>query len=562
MAPLDTKPDDRQPLLSEQEAEYGANHQNGNGTTPKSPDGDVNDVEEAAPHDSEPTISEQEAAEVRKNIKYMLPALAIGIFLAALDASIINTNYAKIATDFNNLELASWISTAYFLAMSSAQPLYGKLSDIFGRKACVLFSYSVFTIGNLCCGLAGSMEMFIAARVVQGCGGAGVGTLVTILISDVIPLRDRGPWQGYLNLINASGMALGAPIGGLLADTIGWRWTFYIQVPLMLLAVISVVFLLKLPHKDNSDWRAKLRRVDFPGALLLVGLVTCLLLGFDHGSNISWSSKTTIIPLAICPPLFIAFLLVEAKFASEPFTPGHVMLDRTVLSVYINNFFTYAAWLALMFYVPLFYQAVDEVSASQAGLRLLPGILTAVTGVVLGGFVLKATGRYYWLMVLSQAVVTISMVAVVLGATYPAYDVLGISLGLGVNGLLYGFVVVGSLIALISNVSPEDQAVATACMFLFRSLGGAIGISFSGTIVQHFLRKNLVDALPDRKDAADIAKGVRQSLDYVKNLSPEIQSTVRAEYGSAIRGAFVFQTLLFFAATVATFFIREKRLEK
>ena len=223
----------------------------------------------------------------------------------------------------------------------------------------------------------------------------------------------------------------------------------------MLLAILSVIILLRLPEKDHSEWRSRLRRVDFPGAALLVATVTLLLFGLDHGSNVSWNHVATIVPLAVVPALLALLLLVEGKYAQEPFTPGHIIFNRTLLSVYLNNFFLYGAWTALIFYIPLFYQAVDGVGSSQAGVRLLPGILLGISGVLIGGFILKRTGRYYWLMVTSSLGASLAMILVVLGTIYVAYDVLIISIGLLLNSLLYGVVVCGSLIALSKTLTPK-----------------------------------------------------------------------------------------------------------
>ena len=216
----------------------------------------------------------------------------------------------------------------------------------------------------------------------------------------------------------------------------------------MFLAIISVVVLLHLPEKDHSEWRSRLRRVDFPGAILLVATVTLLLYGLDHGSNVSWNSIMTIVPLAVVPVLFALLVLVEAKFAQEPFTPRHIIFNRTLISVYLSNFFMYAAWFALVFYIPLFYQAVDDVTSSQAGVRLLPAVLLGVSGVLIGGFILRRTGRYYWLMVTSSFGASLAMIVVVLGTVYITYDTAIISVGLVLNSGLYGVVVCGSLIAL------------------------------------------------------------------------------------------------------------------
>ena len=173
----------------------------------------------------EPTEHRYEGMpEVAKRMHILLPAVGIGIFLAAADQTIIVSTYAKIGSELHALNSTSWIATAYFLTLTTFQPLYGKFSDIFGRKPMLLIAYTIFGLGCLFCGLARTMPELIAARAFAGIGGGGMSTVVSILMSDIIPLRQRGSWQGYVNIIYASGAAAGAPLGGMLADSIGWRW--------------------------------------------------------------------------------------------------------------------------------------------------------------------------------------------------------------------------------------------------------------------------------------------------------------------------------------------------
>ena len=233
--------------------------------------------------------------EVKKQLKYILPALSIGIYLSAADQTIIVSSYGKIGTDLNALNMTSWIATAYFLTLTSFQPLYGKLSDIFGRKACLLNAYAIFGIGCLFCGLAKDINQLIIARAIAGIGGGGMSTVVSIMLSDIVTLRERGTYQGYLNIIFAAGASSGAPLGGLLSDSVGWRWAFLGQVPLCVVAFIAVSFVLKLPQKDSSNWRQKLRRIDFLGAAVLISAVFMLLVALDRGSNVSWKATITIV---------------------------------------------------------------------------------------------------------------------------------------------------------------------------------------------------------------------------------------------------------------------------
>ncbi|KKA17631.1 hypothetical protein T310_8428 [Rasamsonia emersonii CBS 393.64] len=475
----------------------------------------------------------QGAPEVQGQIKYIFAAISMGIFLSAADQTIIIASYGKIGSDLNALNLTSWITTSYFLTLTSFQPLYGRLSDIFGRKACLLFAYVVFGTGCLFCGLAQDIKQLIAARVFQGIGGGGMTTVVSILMSDLVPLRDRGLWQGIINIIYATGAGVGAPLGGLLADYIGWRWAFIGQAPICLAAFISVSLLLKLPVKDKGDWRAKLRRIDFLGAVILVTAVSGFLLGMDRGSNVSWSLPITIVSLSVSAVLFIAFVLVEIYVAAEPFAPGHIIFDRTLVACYACNFFSFGGWLAALFFLPLFFQAVDGVSATIAGVRLIPQVCAGVSGSLFAGFMMRWTGKFYWITVFAYGLLTVKENQIT-----------------------------NSDLRSVSNAAPEDQAVVTACSYLFRSLGSIIGLSLSATVVQQILRERLRSALRDSKDIDRIVQGVRQSLEFIKTLDPQIRDIVRRCYGTATNLGFAFMIGIVFFALFSSFFIREQKLSR
>lgn len=500
--------------------------------------------------------------EIRQTLKYILPALSIGIFLSAADQTIIVSSYGRIGSDLNALNLTSWIATSYFLTLTSFQPLYGKLSDIFGRKACLLYAYGVFGLGCLFCGLSQDIKQLIAARIFQGIGGGGMTTVVSIMMSDIVPLKDRGLWQGYINIIYASGAACGAPLGGFLADSIGWRWAFVGQAPLCLIAFISVFSVLKLRQKDEKNWRRKLGRVDFRGAIVLVLAVFCMLLGFDRGSNVSWSIPLSYAPLIASAVLFTLFVLVEMRYAAEPFAPGHIIFDRSLFAGYLCNFFSFGGWLAGLYYIPLFFQAVDGHGAAGSGARLLPGIVAGVSGSLFGGYMMRRTGKYYWLTITAYTLLCLGLIVIFLFAGTIVNSTWGISVGMVLCGFGNGIGVTTSLIALISNAAPEDQAVTTACSYLFRSLGSVIGISLSSTVVQQSLRKCLIQDFGSGRDADDIVQHVRQSLEYLELVEPEVRDIVRKCYGCAVRDGFALMIGICFFALVSSFFIKETRLSR
>ncbi|KAJ2905605.1 multidrug resistance protein fnx1 (MFS multidrug transporter) [Zalerion maritima] len=533
------EPDETAPLL------LGAEDANGNGKKPQSsrhgtfanhsPDssssvsGPEVEVEEGEViSDSDDVETREGLPEIRKKMWMLIPAIGIGVFMCALDQLLITS------------------------------PLYGKLSDIFGRKECLLFSYLVFGLGCLGCGMAQDIYQICVARAVAGIGGGGMNSVVSILITDIVPLRDRGVWQGYINIIFAAGTSTGAPLGGWLADSIGWRWSFMGQAPLCLLAFIAVYFVLDLPKADHGHWLDKLAKVDFLGALCLVSAVFALLVGLDSGSNTGWSDKYTIIALCVTPVLFAVFIFVEMKVASHPFAPGHIIFERSLFACYLANFFGVAGQIAPVFCLPLFFQAVNGMSAARSGTLLVPAMVSAVLASLGGGIIIRRTGRYYWVTVASFAVLLFSMVPLVLFAGAWKNITAGVVIGLVLTALGAGSAITTTLIALISNAPQSDAAVVIACSYLFRSLGSSIGISTSTALLQQVLRTQLAARLGD--DAGGIEDEVRKSLDAIKNLDPETQKIVRRCYQLATMGAFVPTTIFLIAALAASFFIREKRL--
>lgn len=358
-----------------------------------------------------------------------------------------------------------------------------------------------------------------------------------------------------------------------------FRRAFLAQVPLCLLAFAAVSFMLKIPARDKSHWKEKLRRIDFLGALILIGAVFGFLLGLDRGSNVSWKIPITIISLGVSIVLFALFVIVEVYVAAEPFAPGHIIFDRSLFACYACNFFSFGGWLAALFYLPLYFQALDGVSATGAGIRLLPTIFAGVSGSLFGGFVMRWTGKYYWITVIAYSLLTAGVTIIFLYSGAVTESLVGMTVGMSMSGFGNGIGVTTTLIGLskdlsiefptstadkdlVSNAAPEDQAVTTACSYLFRSLGSVIGVSLSSTVIQQLLRERLRFALRNSKDIDRIVEGVRQSLDYIKTLEPDVRQIVRSCYGSSTNTGFAFMIGIVFFALFSSLFIREKHLNR
>jgi predicted MFS family arabinose efflux permease len=357
------------------------------------------------------------------------------------------STYGIIGTDLHALSSTSWIATGYFLTLTASQPVYGKLSDIFGRKECLLFAYLIFGIGSTACGFARNMGELIAARAFAGIGGGGMTVCVSILLSDIVSLRDRGTWQGYINLVYAVGAAAGAPLGGFLADSIGWRWAFIVQGPLCVLATITVGAVLQLPERDASHWKEKLGKIDFLGALILIVAIFGLLVGLDRGSNVGWGHPLTIAGLCTTP-LFVVFVLVEKYVAKNPFAPGHVILDKSLFACYLCNFFAFGGWLAAIFFIPLYWQVIGNYSASEAGLLLMPSIIFGVSGSLFSGIYMKRTAKYYWITVIAYSNLMIGLALVLLFAGIITRNIPIMVIGTSICGFSNGIGVTTTLIGL------------------------------------------------------------------------------------------------------------------
>ncbi|KAG6809847.1 hypothetical protein H0H92_014506 [Tricholoma furcatifolium] len=515
-------------------------------------------------NDSNSSVEDRETAvsepSPKSHLALIIPMM-IGILLAAMDGTIVVSSYAAIGTELNQLQNTSWIATAYMLTTTSFQPLYGKLSDIFGRKQCLLFAYTIFAIGCLGCGLARNMNELIVCRAFAGIGGGGMQTIVTIIVSDVVPLRSRGTWQGILNIIWTTGSASGAPLGGFLTDTIGWRWAFLFQFPVSLLAIASVSFGLNLPKTETSDFFAKLKRVDFAGSLALIVAIFSLLFGLDHGGNISWTDNLTRFAFGSFILFFIVFGIIEMRIASEPFAPKRIIFNRSLIAAYLTNFFAVAATISLVFHVSLYLQAVQGKMASEAGLWLVLSVLGGLVGSLTGGVTIQATGKYYVLTIVGYGAQFVGASAAKITTRAALGTMIPFGIGLAVSSMGSGIGITTSLVALIANAGPEDQAIVTAVSYLFRSLGSVVGVSVGSTIVQETLRTYLRRRLSG-DNVEEIILRVRESLDYINKLEPATQLIVKAAYSQAVQATFTFTVTMAALGFASSFFIKEKALTR
>jgi MFS family permease len=381
-------------------------------------------------------------------------------------------------------------------------------------------------------------------------------------MSDIVPLRSRGTWQGIINVVWACGAAIGAPLGGYLVDTIGWRWAFYIQVPALILAFITVIFVLDIPVPDDrQSWTSKLKRVDFGGAFAMLISIFSLLYALDRGGNVAWHDTWTLSSLAAFVAFFALFTVVETRWAKEPFAPARILAGKHLFPSYLCNFFGIASALSLLFYVSLYLQVVSRKTAHEVGLYIIPSVFFSLAGSLGGGLIIQATGDFYWITVVGECTLLFGNL-VLLAMIGVTRSVVGLMIGflLGYFGNSIG--ITTTLISLIANAGPEDQAMATAISYLYRSLGSVVGLSVGSTLIQQTLRSSLHKTLKGRDDIEIIVTRVRESLTYVDELDPTTRVAVLDSYERAIYIAFCFTAVLGACAAISSFFVKAKSLQK
>lgn len=442
-----------------------------------------------------------------------MKAIADGWALA--DSTIIATLSAPISDSFNSFTLLSWLASAYLIANAAIQPLSGRLTDIFSRRTGLVISNVFFAAGNLICGLAQSSPVMILGRVVAGVGGGGLFTISTFVASDLIPLRKRGLWQGFGNICFGLGSGLGGVFGGWINDVWGWRKAFLIQVPFVIVSGLLVFFTVKVPVKEKNI--SRIRRVDFLGALSLVATLVLLLLGLNSGGNVvPWTHPLVLTTLPLSLVSLAVFVYIEDRVASEPIIPVRLLLHRTVWTACLTNWFVTISTFALLYYGPIYFQA-RGLSATQAGIRIIPQSIGAAVGSLGSGLLMRATGRYYTLSLVTQAslVLSYALIAFTFDAHTPAAPpfVYFFLAGTGYGGML-----TVTLLALISAVDHAHQAVITSASYAFRATGSTIGITIASAVFQNVLKKELWGHFGGEPGAAEVIARLRDSIGEIRHV--------------------------------------------
>ncbi|WP_371404621.1 MFS transporter [Kribbella sp. NBC_00662] len=424
-----------------------------------------------------------------KQILVILGGLMAGMFLAALDQSIVGTALPRIVSEFNSLDKLSWVVTAYLLTSTASTPLWGKISDLYGRRPLFIAAIVTFLGGSVLSALSQNIEQLIGFRAVQGLGAGGLMSLAFATIGDVIPPRERGKYMGYFGAVFGLSSVAGPLLGGLLTDGPGWRWIFWINVPIGLVALGIVAAVLRLPHVKRSH------KIDYLGASTVAAAVTSLLLAVSwSGPSNGWGNATTLALLIGAVVLAVAFVIIELRVA-EPIIPMDLFKGR-IFSGYAGYAFLlgFAMFGALIF-LPLYLQAVKDLSPTRSGLALLPMIVGIFSASIPSGQMMSKSGRYKHFPIISAVLVGGAMILLsTLSLSTPYWQ---LAIYMFVMGAGLGLSMQITVTAAQNSVPRQHMGSATSTMTFFRSMGGAIGTAVYGAVLTSRLKDHLGDIIPN-----------------------------------------------------------------
>ncbi len=409
-----------------------------------------------------------------RQILTILTGLLLGMFLAALDQTVVSTAIRVIADDLQGYDLQAWATTAFLITSTITTPLYGKLSDIYGRRPFYLFAIAVFVVGSALCGIATSMYELAGFRALQGIGAGGLMSLALAIIGDLVPPRERAKYQGYFMAVWGTSSVLGPVIGGFLAGQssilglAGWRWIFWINVPLGIAAFAVVLRVLHLPHTRRDH------RIDWPGALALVLCLVPLLIVAEQGRTWGWDSGRSLLCYVLGAVGLVLFLVAERAYRDDAILPLRMFGNRTFSVSSVASIVLGAGMFGGILLLPQYLQVVHGSSPTVSGLQMLPLVLGIMVGAMSSGLAIARTGKYKAFPLVGVVLMVVALVALALvveadtsvWTLVPYMLVLGLGLGFNMQPVI---------VAVQNAVSPREMGVATSSVTFFRQMGGTIG---------------------------------------------------------------------------------------
>jgi EmrB/QacA subfamily drug resistance transporter len=438
------------------------------------------------------TVSIKDAASVSDQghppIRLIFSALLLVMLLAALDQTIVSTALPTIVSDLGGLESLSWVVTAYLLASTIVVPLYGKFGDLIGRKIVLQTAIVLFLLGSVLCGVAQNMTQLVLLRALQGLGGGGLMVVTMAAIGDIIPPADRGRYQGMFGGVFGLATVVGPLIGGFLVEHLSWRWIFYINLPLGIVALLVIGTAFK-PHIVRVK-----HEIDYMGAAFLASALTCIIMFTSQGGSIlPWSSPQLWFTLALAI-LSIAGFIYEERQAAEPIIPLALFRERTFVLSSLIGFIVGMALFGSVTFLPLYLQVVKNSTPSEAGMQLLPLMGGLLITSIIGGQIISKIGRYRYFPIIGTFIACIGMF--LLASIDNATPLHTMYFYMGLLGAGLGMVMQVLVLAVQNSVAYKHMGVATSGAMMFRSIGGSIGVAAFGALFTQGLHARLAVLMP------------------------------------------------------------------
>jgi len=451
-----------------------------------------------------------------RTVRRAIAGIMVALTLASLDGNIVGPALPRIVSDLGGLAHLSWVVTGFAVASTASTPLYGKLSDQFGRRPAFFVSIGLFLLGSVVCGASRSMMELIGARALQGAGAGGLIALSQTTIADLVSPRERGRYQGLVAAVFAASSVAGPLLGGVITDQFSWPWIFYINLPVGAVALAILAVSLQPLGARRS------RGIDLAGFGLMIGGTCCALLALSWGGTTYHWGSVPVIGLELLAVIMFAVLVPVERRAVEPALPPRLFGNKVFVCGVAGASLVSVSMFGALVFIPLFFQLVLGASATEAGLRMAPMMGGLITSSIVGGRLVSRTGRYKIFPVVGTVAAVLAFAGMSAAALYGAganmFDALLVVLGMGI-----GLVLPNLTTAVQNAVAIGDLGVATATMAFFRSLGGAFGVAISGTILASVVHASLPHGV-----------SANLGLSELRALPAALQAEVAGAYGHAL----------------------------